>query len=101
MDGNIVGTFFQSTNKTIASIPAGATTLVTFTCAGAALGDVVVATWNGAPTTGIVVQAGWATSADTVVVPFTNITAGAVDPADTFDFTLLVFRLSGNEPAAS
>lgn len=99
--GNVVGNIYQSTDKTVASIAAGATALVSFTCPGAKQGDLALCSWNGTPTVGIVIGTGWATADDTVVIPFTNITAGAVDPADTFDFSIFLIRKSGSEGVAT
>lgn len=99
--GNVVGSFYQNSNKVLASIADGATNLVSFTVAGAKQGDVALCTWNGTPTAGIVIGTGWASADDTVLIPFTNNTGGAVDPADTFDFTILLFRKSGEEGVAT
>ena len=99
--GNMVGTFYQNTDKTLGSIADGATNLVSFAVPGAKQGDVALCTWNATPTAGIVIGTGWGSADDTVLVPFTNNTGGAVDPADTFDFSILLFRKSGSEGVAT
>lgn len=91
-------------NLTIPSIGAVATTVVSVTVAGQALaaGDIVLVTPRVTTglTAGIAVY-GVIVSATVIGIAFVNASAGAIDPADTFDFDILVFRQSGNAVAGT
>lgn len=95
------GLRFTVTNLTIPSIAAVTTTEVQVTLTGVQVGDSGIACPRDAKmTSGIAILPIRVTAANTAQIPFCNASAGAIDPADTFDFDVYIFRASGPLQAA-
>jgi len=100
MFGNaVLKAHIQVTDLAIASITAVTTLVKTITVAGAnfVAGDAVLVTVRS--TTGItngIAMYGVVIAATQVGIAFVNASAGAIDPADTFDFDVYVLAGSGN-----
>lgn len=95
---------FTVENLVIASIGAVTTLVVSVTVAGAGLqaGDGVQVTPRVATglTNGIAVY-GVIIDATHIGIAFVNASAGAIDPADTFDFDIYVTKKTGQAVAAA
>lgn len=88
-------------NLVIPSIAAVTTTEVQVALPGAQIGDSGFACPRDAKfTSGIAILPLRVTAAGVVQIPFCNASAGAIDPADTFDFDVYLFRATGNLQAA-
>lgn len=91
-------------NLAIGNITAVTSLLVAVTLAGQQLaaGDGVQVTLRSttAMTNGITFY-GVVVSATQIGIVFVNASAGAIDPADTFDFDIYVLKKSGNPVASS
>ena len=73
------------------------TTEVQVALVGARVGDSGIACPRDAKfTNGIAILPLRVTANDVVQIPFCNASAGAIDPADTFDFDVYLFRATGN-----
>jgi len=91
-------------NLVIGNITAVLSLLVTVTVAGQQLsaGDGVQVTLRSAtPMTNGISFYGVVVSATQLGIVFVNASAGAIDPADTFDFDIYVTKKTGNPVAAS
>lgn len=95
--GSVTGRRFQVTDLVIASIGAVTSLAVSvaITSGGLVLGDMIVVTPRAALTNGIVCY-GIVIDATHFGIVFVNASAGAIDPADTFDFDVLVFTPTGS-----
>lgn len=94
--GNCTVLRYSFSNLVIASIGAVTTLEVAVPLPGALPGDVGIAIpRDGAFTSGIAINPIRVTAADAGVIPFVNGSAGAIDPADTFDFDVYLFRATG------
>lgn len=94
--GGFQGLRYTVTNLVIPSINAVTTTEVQVTLAGARVGDSGIACPRDAKmTNGISILPLRVTADDTVQIPFCNASAGAIDPADTFDFDVYLFKSTG------
>jgi hypothetical protein len=92
---------YTITNLVIGNITAVNTLEVQVTLPGAQVGDSGFACPRDAKmTNGISINPLRVTAPNTVQIPFVNASAGAIDPADTFDFDVYLFRASGNVQAA-
>lgn len=80
------------TNITIPSVAASTTVEIAATLNGAALGDVGFVVSLAAPIVGFNFPYVRGTGDDAVVIGVTNFTAGAIDPADTMDLVLVLFK---------
>jgi hypothetical protein len=98
MLGNCVVNRYLVNNLVIGSIGAVATVEVTVTVSsgGLVVGDIGVAVPRAAFTGGVAVGPVRVVTATTFVIPFINASAGALDPADTFEFDVFIFRGTGN-----
>lgn len=95
------GARYTVTNLVIPSIGAVTTTEVQVTLVGARVGDSGFAAPRDAKmTSGIAINPIRVTANDTVQIPFVNASAGAIDPADTFDFDVYLFKATGSLAAA-
>lgn len=96
------GARYTLTNLVIGNITAVTTLEVQVTLAGVAVGDTGIAAPRDAKmTNGIAINPIRVTAANTAQIPFVNASAGAIDPADTFDFDVFIFRGSGPSQAGS
>lgn len=93
----IIKAHVQIANLAIASITAVTTLLKSVAVAGAnfAAGDIVLVSPQGTFTNGVAIY-GSIIDATHVGINFVNASAGAIDPADTFTFDILVFSRHGN-----
>ncbi len=92
---------YTVTNLVIPSIAAVTTTEVQVTLTGAKIGDSGFACPRDAKmTNGIAILPIRVTADNVAQIPFCNASAGAIDPADTFDFDVYLFRATGNLQAA-
>lgn len=95
------GARYTVTNLTIPSIAATTTTEVQVTLVGAKVGDSGIACPRDAKmTSGIAILPLRVTADNTAQIPFCNASAGAIDPADTFDFDVFLFKATGPLTAA-
>lgn len=87
---------YTVTNLVIPSIAAVTTTEVQVTLQGCRVGDSGFACPRDAQmTSGIAILPLRVTANDTAKIPFCNASAGAIDPADTFDFDVYLWRATG------
>jgi hypothetical protein len=92
--GNVVR--YIVNNLVIANITAVTTLEVQVTLPGVAVGDSGFACPRDAKmTNGIAILPVRVTAANTAQIPFCNASAGAIDPADTFDFDVYIFKAAG------
>lgn len=83
-------------NLVIGAIGAVTTLEVQVALPGAALGDVGIACPRDAIfTAGISINPVRISAAGIGQIPFVNGSAGSINPADTFDFTIVLFKASG------
>ena len=96
MGGNCVCRRYTVANLVIANITAVTTLTVNVdvSSAGLTAGDGVLVTPRAALTNGIAVY-GHVVDSNTLGLDFVNASAGAIDPADTFDFDVYVFLQTG------
>lgn len=95
------GARYTVENLVIGSIAAVTTLEVQVTLPGAAVGDGGIAVPRGAAfTNGVAINPVRVSAANTVQIPFVNGSAGAIDPADTFDFDIYLFKKTGPTQAA-
>jgi hypothetical protein len=99
--GNVVAKRFVLNNLVIASIGAVSTVAVAVPVAAAAglvVGQVGFAVPNAAAfTAGLPAIVGArVTTATEITLYFANGSAGAIDPADTFEFTVFIFENTGD-----
>jgi hypothetical protein len=91
---NFVTFYTKRVTLDFPSIAAGSTALLAATVQGAAPGDAVIATPNGAIENGLV-YGGYVASANTVTIRVTNSSASAVDPASrTWDIRIIPKELN-------
>lgn len=96
LSGNCSVYRYTVTNLVIPSIAAVTTTEVQVVLAGAAVGDGGIACPRDAKlTSGIALNPVRISAAGIGQIPFVNASAGAIDPADTFDFDVYLFRATG------
>lgn len=96
MFGNATVKRYTVTNLVIASIGAVTTLEVPVTLPGAKVGDSGFAAPRDAKlTNGLTMNPLRVTADNTVQIPFVNASAGAIDPADTFDFDVYLFTATG------
>lgn len=97
--GNCVVKRFQVDNLVIANIVAATTLEVAVALpanSGVAVGDVGLAyPRDAALSTGLGINPVICRVANTIIIPFVNGTAGAINPADTFDFNIFMFLGTG------
>jgi hypothetical protein len=94
--GSFGGARYVVNNLVIPSIGAVATTEVQVTLPGVKVGDSGFACPRDAKlTAGISILPIRVTAADTAQIGFVNSSAGAIDPADTFDFDVYIFKSTG------
>lgn len=92
---------YTVTNLVIPNLLAVTTTEVQVTLAGAKVGDSGWACPRDAKLTdGVAMLPIRVTADNTAQIPFVNASAGAINPADTFDFDVYLFRATGNLQAA-
>jgi len=94
------GARYTVTNLTIPSIDAVTTTEVEVTLQGARVGDGGIAVPRAAFTNGVAILPVFVTADNTAQIPFCNASAGAINPDDTFDFDVYLFRATGPLQAA-
>ena len=93
--GNCVVNRYLITNFVIGNITAVTTLEVAVVLNGAAVGDGGIAVPRAAFTNGVVPAYVRVTAANAGVIAFVNASAGAIDPADTFEFDVYLFKASG------
>jgi hypothetical protein len=94
--GNATVKRYTVTNLVIPNITAVLTTEVQVTLPGAKVGDSGFAAPRDAKMTdGIAINPLRVTADNTVQIPFVNASAGAINPADTFDFDVYLFTATG------
>jgi hypothetical protein len=87
---------YTVTNLVIPNLGAVSTTEVQVTLQGCRVGDSGFACPRDAAfTAGIAILPLRVTANDTAKIPFVNASAGAIDPADTFDFDVYLWRATG------
>jgi hypothetical protein len=82
-------------NLVIASIGAAASLDVPVSLPGAKVGDVGIAIPRQALTSGVAINPLRVSADNTAVIQLVNGTAGAIDPVDTMDFDVVLFRGTG------
>ncbi len=97
MDGNAVTLRYTIENLVIASVGAVTTLTVSVALAAAQLGagDGVLVTPRGAALTNGIAVYGIVIDSTHIGLCFVNASAGAIDPADTFDFDVYVVKKTG------
>jgi hypothetical protein len=96
MFASVTGRRFQVTDLVVASVGAVTTLAVSvaITSGGLVLGDAVIVTPRSALTNGIAIY-GHVVDATHFAIDFVNASAGAIDPADTFDFDVFILTNTG------
>lgn len=95
MGGNCSVFRYLVNNLVIPSIGAAGTGEVSVSLPGAKVGDIGIAMPRQALTAAISVQPVRITADNTGSIPFVNGSAGAIDPVDTMDFDVVLFRATG------
>lgn len=94
--GNTTSVRHVTTNLVVGACAANAVTEVSVTIPGVAVGDMAFANCRDTLTAGIALAPCRVSAANTVQVCFSNLTAAPIDPADTFDFDIIVLKATGN-----
>lgn len=95
MSGNTVTYRYSVNNLVIASIGAAGSLDVAVVLQGAKVGDVGIAIPRQALTAGVSINPIRITADNAGAIQFVNGTAGAIDPVDTMDFDVVLFRSTG------
>ena len=93
--GNCVVNRYLVTNLVIGNITTVTTLEVAVVLNGAAVGDGGIAVPRAAFTNGVVPSYVRVTGANAGVIAFVNASAGDINPADTFEFDVYLFKASG------
>lgn len=96
MQGNTATYRYIVNNLTIASIGAAGSLDVSVSLPGAKVGDIGLAIPRQALTGAVSINPIRITADNTGAIQFVNSSAGAIDPVDTMDFDVILFRATGN-----
>jgi hypothetical protein len=94
--GNTTSVRHVTTDLVIGACGANAVTEVAVTIPGVAVGDMAFAACRQTLTAGISLAPCRVSAANTVQICLQNLTAAPIDPADTFDFDIMIFKATGN-----
>lgn len=96
MTGNCATYRYIVNNLAIASIGAAGSLDVAVSLPGSVVGDVGIAIPRQALTGGVSINPIRVTAAGSAAIQFVNGSAAAIDPVDTMDFDIVLFRSTGN-----